>query len=43
VSAINGAKKRIWIETYTWTDAAKLLEPIIQAKKRSVDIRVVLE
>ncbi len=43
VSAIDTAKTRIWIEIYTWTDAAKLIEPIIRAYKRSVDVRVVLE
>lgn len=43
VSSLDGAKKRIWIEIYTWTDAAKLIDPIIRAKKRSVDVQVVLE
>ena len=43
IQAINTAKNRIWIEIYTWTDAAKLTDPIIQAQKRWVDIRIVLE
>jgi cardiolipin synthase len=43
VRALNQAKKRIWIEIYTWTDAAKLTEPIINAHKRWVDVRVALE
>lgn len=43
IAAIAGAKKRIWIEIYTWTDAAKLTDPILQAKKRGIDVRVVLE
>ena len=34
VSAIDGAKKRIWIEIYTWTDAAKLMDPILRAHAR---------
>ncbi len=43
IETIHLAKKRIWIEIYTWTDAAKLTDPIIQAKKRGIDVRVVLE
>ncbi|MBC7503981.1 phosphatidylserine/phosphatidylglycerophosphate/cardiolipin synthase family protein [Candidatus Gracilibacteria bacterium] len=43
IESIQNAKSRIWIEIYTWTDAAKLTDPIIQAKKRGVDIRIVLE
>lgn len=43
IASIVRAKKRIWIEIYTWTDAAKLTDPIIQAKKRGIDVRVVLE
>lgn len=34
IHSINQAKKRIWIEIYTWTDAAKLTEPIIAAHQR---------
>jgi hypothetical protein len=34
IKGIHNANKRIWIEIYTWTDAAKIIEPIIQAKKR---------
>lgn len=43
ISRIDGATHRVWIEIYTWTDAAKLTDPILRAKKRWVDIRVVLE
>lgn len=43
IKVIDNAKSRIWIEIYTWTDAAKIIDPIIQAKKRWVDVRVVLE
>lgn len=34
ITKINSASKRIWIEVYTWTDAAKLIEPILNASKR---------
>lgn len=34
IESIHNAQKRIWIEIYTWTDAAKLTDPIIQAKMR---------
>jgi hypothetical protein len=34
ITKINTASKRIWIELYTWTDAAKLIEPIINASKK---------
>lgn len=43
ITTINQSKKRIWIEIYTWTDAAKLTESIINAHKRWVDVRVALE
>lgn len=43
VSSLDHAKKRIWIEIYTWTDAAKLLDPIIRAHIRWVDVQVILE
>lgn len=43
INAINAAQKRIWIEIYTWTDAAKLTDTVLAAKKRWVDVRVVLE
>ena len=36
MASIDAAKKRIWIEIYTWTDAAKLTDPILQAKKRGI-------
>jgi len=34
IDSIDSAKKRIWIEIYTWTEAAHLTDPIIRAKKR---------
>ncbi len=40
---LDAAKARIWIEMYTWTDAAKLVDPIIRAHIRWVDVRVILE
>lgn len=43
IDSLNGAQKRVWIEIYTWTDAAKLTEAVIWAKKRWIDVRVVLE
>lgn len=42
VSTLQDAKSRIWLETYTWTEK-ETLAAIIQAKKRWVDVRVVLE
>ncbi len=42
ILSIDQAKTRIWIETYTWTEK-ETLEAIVRAKKRGVDIRVVLE
>ncbi len=42
IRTLAGAKSRIWLETYTWTEK-ETLEAIIQAKKRWVDVRVVLE
>ncbi len=43
ISRIDRAEDRIWIEIYTWTDAAKLTEAIIRAKQRWVDVQIVLE
>ena len=43
IDSIDSAKKRIWIEIYTWTEAAHLMDPIVRAKKRWVDIQVVIE
>ncbi len=43
IKDIENAKKRIWIEIYTWTEAAKILDPILNAHNRWVDIRIVLE
>ena len=34
IKTIDTAKRRIWIEIYTWTDAAKLVEPILRAHMR---------
>ncbi len=34
ITSLDAAKKRIWIEIYTWTDAAKLVEPILRAHTR---------
>lgn len=43
IEIIDTAKNRIWIEIYTWTDAAKITESILNAKKRWLDVQVVLE
>ncbi len=43
IDSINWAKHRVWIEIYTWTDAAKLTDPIISAHKRWVDVVIALE
>lgn len=43
ISAINSAQNRIWIEIYTWTNLSKINSAIESAKKRWVDIRVILE
>lgn len=42
ISLIDSAKTRIWIEIYTWTDK-NLLDAVLRAVKRGVDVRVVLE
>lgn len=42
ISAIDQAKTRIWIETYTWTEKWTLAA-VIRAKERWVDVKVVLE
>jgi phosphatidylserine/phosphatidylglycerophosphate/cardiolipin synthase-like enzyme len=42
LNAFITAKERIWIEIYTWTDK-DILQAIVDAKKRSLDVRVVLE
>ena len=34
IHQIDSARHRVWIEIYTWTDAAKLTDPIIRAKAR---------
>ena len=41
--AIKNAKHRIWIEIYLWTDAARLTDAILDAKSRSLDVRVLIE
>jgi phosphatidylserine/phosphatidylglycerophosphate/cardiolipin synthase-like enzyme len=42
IEYIDHAKERVWIEIYTWTDQ-KLLDAVLQAKKRGIDVRVILE
>lgn len=39
---IETAKKRVWVEMYTWTDT-KMLDAVVRASKRWVDVRVILE
>ena len=40
---IKNAKHRVWIEIYLWTDAARLTDAILDAKSRSLDVRVLIE
>lgn len=42
VSLLAGAKEKIWIEIYTWTDK-NLLDAVLRAAKQGVDVRVILE
>jgi cardiolipin synthase len=42
IDAIKKAKKRIWIEMYTWTDK-DILDAVLKAKSRWVEVRVILE
>ena len=42
VRDIDAAKTRIWIEIYTWTEKWTL-EAILAAKRRWIDVRVILE
>jgi phosphatidylserine/phosphatidylglycerophosphate/cardiolipin synthase-like enzyme len=42
IESINATKKRIWIEIYTWTDK-DILASVIDAHRRGVDVRVILE
>ena len=42
IDTINKAKNKIWIEIYTWTDK-DILDAIVWAKSRWVDVRVILE
>jgi hypothetical protein len=34
ITRIDSAQHRIWIEIYTWTDAARLTDPVIRAHER---------
>lgn len=42
VTRIDSAQDRIWLEIYTWTEDSTL-EAILRAKRRWVDIRIILE
>lgn len=42
VYMINNAQKTIWVEIYTWTEKSTI-EAVLSAKKRGVDVRVILE
>lgn len=42
IQEIQKAQKRIWIEIYLWTDA-QILDAVLDAHKRGVDVRVLLE
>jgi cardiolipin synthase A/B len=42
IDEIDRAERRIWIETYTWTEKATR-EAVLRAEKRWVDVRVILE
>lgn len=42
VHTLGTARKRIWVEIYTWTEKSSI-EAVIKAHKRWVDIRVILE
>ncbi len=42
IDSIKKAKNRIWIEIYTWTDK-DILDAVLKAKLRWVDVRVILE
>lgn len=42
ISDIDSAKSRVWIEIYTWTDK-DILDAVLRAHARGVDVRVVLE
>ena len=42
IDTIDTAKTRIWVEIYTWTEKWTL-EAILSAKRRWVDVRVILE
>lgn len=42
INSIHNARKRIWIEIYTWTDK-DIMNAMVDAHKRWVDVRVLLE
>ena len=42
VSQFDTAKKRIWVEIYTWTER-DTVDAVIRASRRRVDVRVILE
>lgn len=42
VSSIDHAQKKIWVEIYMWTEKSTI-DAILRAKKRGVDVRVILE
>jgi phosphatidylserine/phosphatidylglycerophosphate/cardiolipin synthase-like enzyme len=42
VSKIDHAEKRIWIETYIWTEKS-LRDAVLRARDRGIDVRVLLE
>jgi phosphatidylserine/phosphatidylglycerophosphate/cardiolipin synthase-like enzyme len=42
VQKLWAAKKRIWLETYTWTEK-QTQESVLRAKEWAVDVRVILE
>lgn len=42
ITKIDHAEKRIWVETYIWTEKT-LRDAVLRAHDRGVDIRVLLE
>ncbi len=42
VASIDHAQKKIWVEIYMWTEKSTI-DAIVRAKKRGVDVRVILE
>lgn len=43
VKKIAAAKKRIFLEIYTFTKREKILQALVDAKKRGVEVRIILE